>query len=98
MGFAEPYTAPVMAQLAASGVDLYVEDSSLVRQIGNGRLAPADASESLPLMYVRAGQQALDDPPGAERIAFHDGERTPFTLNDVTDRAVGVFLVPADDR
>ena len=102
MGFAEPYTSPVMAQLAASGVDLYVESSSLVRQIGNGRQAPADLTDSdgqpLPLVYVRAGQEALDDPPGAVRIAFHDGELTPFTLNDVTDRAVGVFLVPAADR
>ena len=69
-----------------------------MRQIGNGRLAPPDADTTLPLMYVRAGQQALDDPPGAIRIAFHDGELTPFTLNDVTDRAVGVFLVPAADR
>ncbi len=67
MGFAEPYTSPVMAQLAASGVDLFVEDSSLVRQIGNGRLAPNDAADSLPLVYVRAGQQALDDPPGTEQ-------------------------------
>ncbi len=36
--------------------------------------------------------------PAPSRIAFHDGELTPFTLNDVTDRAVGVFLVPAADR
>ena len=93
MGFAEPYTSPVMAQLAASGVEFSVEDRSLVRQIGNGRQA-SDADGALPLVYVRAGQQALDDPPGAIRIAFHDGERTPFTLNDVTDRAVAVFLAP----
>jgi hypothetical protein len=94
MGFAEPYTSPVMAQLAASGVEFSVEDRSLLRQIGNGRQASPDADRALPLVYVRAGQQALDDPPGAIRIAFHDGERTPFTLNDVTDRAVAVFLAP----
>ena len=43
-------------------------------------------------MFVRAGAEALEELPGARRIAFHDGERTPFSLNDVTDRAVAVFL------
>jgi hypothetical protein len=44
-------------------------------------------------VFVRAGEAAAIVPPGAERIAFHDGDRSPFTLDDVTDRAVAVFLV-----
>jgi hypothetical protein len=46
-------------------------------------------------MFVRAGAEALEELPGTRRIAFHDGDRSPFTLNDVTDRAVAVFI--ADD-
>ena len=92
IGFAEPYTAPVMAQLAQSGVDLVVDDVPLSRQLGPRRLADEEDSTNRPVVFVRAGAEALEELPGVRRIAFHDGDRTPFSLNDVTDRAVGVFI------
>ena len=96
IGFAEPYTAPVMAEMLANGVDLVVDDRSLGRQLGPDRVA--DASDptdggARTIVYVRAGAEATEIPDGTTRIAFHDGDRSPFTLNDVTDRAVAVFVV-----
>lgn len=95
IGFAEPYTAPVMAELLRNGVEVEVADRTLARQLGPDRLLDDDrvGTETLPLVFVRAGEAAAEIPPGAERIAFHDGDRSPFTLDDVTDRAVAVFLV-----
>jgi hypothetical protein len=95
IGFAEPYTAPVMAELLRAGVDVSVEDRTLARQLGPRRLLDpvGDGADPLPLVFVRAGEAAVDIPAGAERIAFHDGDRSPFSLDDVTDRAVAVFLV-----
>lgn len=95
IGFAEPYTAPVMAEMLRNGVDVFVEDRTLARQLGPDRLlaAPRVGAETLPLVFVRAGFAVDEIPPGAERIAFHDGDRSPFALDDVTDRAVAVFLV-----
>jgi CDP-diglyceride synthetase len=95
IGFAEPYTAPVMAELLRNGVDVEVADRTLARQLGPDRLLGDErvGTATLPLVFVRAGEAATVVPPGAERIAFHDGDRSAFTLDDVTDRAVGVFLV-----
>ena len=94
IGFAEPYTAPVMAELLANGVDLVVDDRSLGRQLGPDRVAdPSDPTDggARTIVVVRAGEEAVETPDGAVRIAFHDGDRTPYTVNDVTDRAVAVF-------
>jgi hypothetical protein len=95
IGFAEPYTAPVMAELLRNGVEVEVADRTLARQLGPDRLLGDErvGTATLPLVFVRAGEAAAIVPPGAERIAFHDGDRSPFTLDDVTDRAVAVFLV-----
>ncbi len=91
IGFAEPYTVPVLAELVEGGVDVFTFDSSFARQLGPQRYAGAGAS-ALPVVFVRVGSDALSTPPGAVRIAFHDGELTPFDPSNVTDRAVGVFL------
>lgn len=97
IGFAEPYTAPVMAEFLEHGVDLVVDDPTLARQLGPDRRAawpdPAEGGRR-DLVYVRAGPDALTTPEGTLRVAFHDGEVTPYTVDDVTDRAVAVFLVP----
>ena len=97
IGFAEPYTTPVIAELLRNGIELFVDHPAMSRQVGPGRLVAAvggDAdADALPLVYVRAGQEALEIPAGAERIAFHDGDRSAFSPDDVTDRAVAVFLV-----
>lgn len=96
IGFAEPYTAPVMAEFLEHGVDLVVAEPALSRQLGPDRLAtsedPTDGGTRV-VVYVRAGQAAAETPDGAARIAFHDGDRTPFSVDDVTDRAVAVFVV-----
>ena len=95
IGFAEPYTTPVMAELLRNGVDVFVENRALARQLGPDRLLtePQDGPATLPLVFVRAGEAAVEAPPGAQRIAFHDGDRSPYSPENVTDRAVGVFLV-----
>lgn len=96
IGFAEPYTSPVMAELLEQGVDLVVDDGALARQLGPDRLAdPDDPTDggTRPIVFVRAGQEAVDTPEGAVRIAFHDGDRSPFSVNGVTDRAVAVFVM-----
>ncbi len=91
IGFAEPYTAPVMAQLLQSGVDMVVDDQTLSRQLGDRRRATAgDAGR--PVVFVRVGAEALQELPGLRRIAFHDGERTGYDINDIRDWAVGVFI------
>ena len=95
IGFAEPYTTPVMAELLRNGVDVFVENRALARQLGPARLLddPPEGVETIPLMFVRAGEAADEVPIGAERIAFHDGDRSPYTPENITDRAVAVFLV-----
>jgi hypothetical protein len=81
IGFAEPYTSPVMAQLVESGVDLVVDDVALSRQLGPRRLADRD-DDARPLVYVRTGSEALEEHPGVDRIAFHQDDH----------RAVAVLL------
>ena len=93
IGFGEPYTQPIMTQLLHDGVDLAVDDPSLARQLGRDRVATPEEIDTLPLVYVRAGAEAVEIPDGAERIAFHDGDTSPYSINDVRDRAVAVFLV-----
>jgi len=93
IGFGEPYTQPIMTQLLHDGVDLAVDDPGLARQLGRDRVATPEEIDTLPLVYVRAGAEAVEIPDGAERIAFHDGDTSPYSINDVRDRAVAVFLV-----
>lgn len=98
IGFAEPYTAPVMAELLDNGVDLVVDNTSLSRQLGPDRRAdPSDPTDggTRTIIFVRAGASALDDIDGVERIAVHDGDTSPYSVDDITDRAVAVFLLPA---
>ncbi len=89
IGFAEPYTSPVLAELAEQGVDFVVPEPSFPRQVGEGRRADGDPTR--PTIFLRVGEDATFA-PGAERIAFHDGERTNWSVNDITDRAVAVFI------
>ena len=93
IGFAEPYTIPVMAELIANGVDVVVADATLARQLGPDRYLGPTSDQGAPVVFVRVGADAATLPGGTERIAFHDGDRSPFTLDDVTDRAVAVFVV-----
>jgi len=94
IGFAEPYTVPVLTELVEGGVDVAVLDEAFSHHLGPQRYLDAGSAtvSQLPVVYVRVGLEALEIPPGTERIAFHDGELTPFDPGNVTDRAVGVFL------
>ena len=96
IGFGEPYTQPIMTHLIHDGVDLAVENPSLARQLGRNRVATPDEIVTLPLIYVRAGAEAVALREGVERIAFHAGDTSPYSINDVRDRAVAVFLVRND--
>lgn len=94
IGFGEPYTSAVIAELLANGIDVFVDDERFARQLGSDRLASPDEPQTgTSLIYVRVGSVAKETPPGAVRIAFHDGDPSPFSLNDVTDRAVAVFYI-----
>jgi CDP-diglyceride synthetase len=99
IGFAEPYTTPVIAELLRRGVDVYVVESGLARQLGPDRSADQAGPRlpSLPVVFVRVGAEALDPPAGTEIIAFRDGDPSPFSLDPVIDHAVGVFLRPAEE-
>lgn len=92
IGFAEPYTAPVMAELTEHGVDVFV-DERLARQLGPERDVDrvADPAE-LRRMYVRVGDAATVDDPDAVRVAFHPGDLSPYRVDDIRDRAVAVFV------
>jgi hypothetical protein len=68
--FAEPYSVPVMAELQRLGVPWYVDDPGMVRQLGEARAWPADASVRL---FMLEGNAAREERPGARRIAFADG-------------------------
>jgi hypothetical protein len=89
IGFAEPYTSPIIAELGEHRVDFVVPDPSFPRQVGEGRRLDDDATRAT--IFVRVGAEALNQ-PAATRIAFHDGELTNWTPNEITDRAVGVFI------
>jgi hypothetical protein len=68
--FAEPYSAPVMAELQRLGVPWFVEDAGMVRQVGASRAHHDEASVRLSL---REGDSARQVPRGARRVAFVEG-------------------------
>ena len=48
--FAEPYSGPVLAELACEGVDVVVSDEGMVRQLGERRRADGDEIRRLVLI------------------------------------------------
>lgn len=68
--FAEPFTAPVKAGLQRAGVPFVVPEEGLVRQMGERR---RDTGQADLVIWVRAGDEALSTPVGAERVAFAPG-------------------------
>ncbi|HXH55682.1 hypothetical protein [Iamia sp.] len=67
--FAEPYTGPVMAELQRRGIPFVVEDTGMVRQLGESRRLDGDAQRLL----FRDGDAARVTPPGARRVVFVEG-------------------------
>lgn len=68
--FAEPYSGPVIAALAANGVDLVFDDEGMVRQTGRGR--EASGTEDRRLLLIE-GQATMTPPDGSTAIAVVDG-------------------------
>ena len=77
--FAEPYSWPVLAAMAANSVDLVVDNEGMVRQLGEGRRA--DGGESRRLVLLE-GDATRSPPPGARAVALVEGldaeERAEF--------------------
>lgn len=100
--FAEPFTAPVKAGLQRAGVPFVVPEEGLVRQMGERR---RDTGQADLVVWVRAGEEALDVPDGAERVAFAPGlsesERAELDAFEaeladwVVSRGPGASMVPA---
>jgi hypothetical protein len=65
--FSEPYSTVVMSALQRNGIDFFVEDHGLVRQLGEARRFDGTAAARL---YILEDRPALDVQPGATRIAL----------------------------
>jgi hypothetical protein len=75
--YAEPYSYPVLASLEARGIPFLVNSELMVGQFGEGRRD--DGSADVRLWQVE-GPDALDVPPGAERVALAEGPSVPVAL------------------
>jgi hypothetical protein len=79
----EPFSAVVMAAFARGGVDFHVEESGLVRQVGDHRAVTGDETQRV---VLRQGLQALSVPDGMERsIAF----ASPLSADEVAELEQG---------
>lgn len=82
--FAEPYSWPIMAEMAHRGIEFRVVREGDVRQVGDARRLerPADAR-----VFFRVGDEAALEvtPDGGTRIAYAPG-----------DPALAVFVAPFD--
>jgi hypothetical protein len=65
--FSEPYSTVVMSALQRNGIDFFVEDEGMVRQLGEARRFDGRAQTRLFLLEDRP---ALDVPAGATRVAL----------------------------
>ena len=81
--FAEPYSWPLMAELARRGIEFEVETEALSRHVGKARLADGDAGLRV---FMRNGADAAVTPPGATLIASASDRETGL--------AVAVFTEP----
>jgi hypothetical protein len=65
--FAESYSTVVMSAMQRDGIDFFVTEEGMVRQLGEARRA--DGSETVRVMVLE-GRAALDPPVDGERVAF----------------------------
>jgi len=69
--FTDHYKTAVLAELQRRGIPFVVDDPGMVRQLGPGRrFTGANARTALSL---RIGEEARAAPPGARRVALHEG-------------------------
>jgi hypothetical protein len=69
--FAEPYSTAIMAELQRRGVPFVVDVDGLVRQLGDDRRY--DGTNARYRIFYRIGEEALETPANARRVAFHHG-------------------------
>ncbi|MEY2590926.1 MAG: hypothetical protein QOJ67_2910 [Acidimicrobiaceae bacterium] len=77
----EPYTTALQAELQRRGIDFVVDSPVLLRQLGDHH---ANHGQAHVRLFVRAGEAALTEQPGAERVALVSTDKI----------AVAVFLAP----
>jgi hypothetical protein len=75
--FADPYSGLVWAELQDQDVPFVFDDEVLIRQFGEGRRNQGEAT--LRLWQVE-GPDAVDPPPGAERVAYAEHDDGPVAL------------------
>ena len=75
--FGDPYSGLVWAELQDEGVDFVFDDEMLVRNFGERRRAGRDVDLRLREVF---GPEALDPPPGTERVGFAEGPTGPVAL------------------
>ena len=81
--FAEPYSGLTFAELQDHAIPFVFEDEGWIRQFGEGRRH--DGTADLRMWQVE-GANALDTPPGAQRVGLVDGPSGP----------VAIFVEPID--
>ena len=69
--FAEPYSTAIMAELQRRDVPFVVDIDGLVRQLGENRRF--DGTNAEYRIFYRIGEDTLETPPNATRVAFHHG-------------------------
>ena len=69
--FAEPYSTAIMAELQRRGVPFVVDIDGLVRQLGENRRF--NGTNAQYRIFYRIGEDTLETPPNATRVAFHHG-------------------------
>ena len=81
--FAEPYSAPVMAELQRRGIEFRVADESLAAQLGARRYIPRPVG---PRLVQREGDAAYDVPANGRLVARVEG-LTPTERGELKELA-----------
>ena len=84
--FNDPYSFPVVASLLARGVPVVFDGEVLTGYFGEGRRH--DGTADLRAWLVE-GPEALEPPPGVERVALAEGPRGPVALFAEPHRPAG---------
>jgi hypothetical protein len=89
--FAEPYSGPVLAELARRGVDVVVDDDGMVRQLGERRRAHGDEPDRL---IILEGDATTAPPAGARPVALVPG-LTPAEADELDRLRAEVLAIAA---
>jgi hypothetical protein len=73
----DPYPTSLQAELLRRGVEFVVDDAGLVRQLGDQRANKGQASVRL---FIREGEDALNEQPGAQRVALVNTDKIKIAV------------------